>query len=82
LEEVCVNNSCSPRVQTSGYSLVDLFATYKSNENLEFRFAIENATDKKYLRWASVAALPANDSELDLYGQSGRSISASFRYTF
>ena len=82
LEEVCVNNSCSPRVQTSGYSLIDLFATYKSNENLEFRFAVENATDKKYLRWASVAALPANDSELDLYGQSGRSISASFRYTF
>jgi len=82
LEEVCINNSCSPRAQTSGYSLLDLFTTYKSNENLEFRFAIENATDKKYLRWASVAALPANDSELDLYGQSGRSISASFRYTF
>ena len=82
LEEVCVNNSCSPRVQTSGYGLLDLFATYRQNERLEFRFAIENATNKKYLRWASVAALPLNDSELDLYGQNGRSISASFRYTF
>jgi hemoglobin/transferrin/lactoferrin receptor protein len=82
LEEVCVNNSCSPRVQTSGYGLLDLFATYRQNESLEFRFAIENATNKKYLRWASVAALPLNDSELDLYGQNGRSISASFRYTF
>jgi hemoglobin/transferrin/lactoferrin receptor protein len=82
LEEVCVNNDCSPRVQTSGYGLIDLFATYSPNENLEFRLAIENATDRKYLRWASVAALPANDSELDLYGQNGRSMSASFRYTF
>jgi outer membrane receptor protein involved in Fe transport len=49
---------------------------------MEFRLSLENATDKKYLRWASVAALPANDSELDLYGQGGRSISASFKYTF
>jgi len=82
LEEACLNNTCSPRVQTSGYSLVDLYASYTPNENMEFRLSLENATDKKYLRWASVAALPANDSELDLYGQGGRSISASFKYTF
>tara|TARA_Y100001970_G_scaffold288855_1_gene417423 strand:+ start:94112 stop:96292 length:2181 start_codon:yes stop_codon:yes gene_type:complete len=82
LEAVCVNNSCSPRVQTPGYSLLDLFASYNPNENLELRLAIENATDKKYLRWASVAALPANDPELDLYGQSGRSVSVSFKFTF
>ena len=82
LEEVCLNNDCWPRVKTSGYSLFDIFASYIPNENLEFRFAVENATDKKYLRWASVAELPENDSELDLYGQNGRSISASFKYIF
>jgi len=82
LEEVCLNNDCWPRVQTSGYSLLDLFASYIPNENLEFRVAVENVTDKKYLRWASVSELPENDSELDLYGQNGRSISASFKYIF
>ena len=82
LEEVCLNNDCWPRVKTSGYTLFDIFASYIPNENLEFRFAVENATDKKYLRWASVSELPENDSELDLYGQNGRSISASFKYIF
>jgi hemoglobin/transferrin/lactoferrin receptor protein len=82
LEEVCLNNDCWPRVQTSGYSLLDLFASYIPNENLEFRVAVENVTDKKYLRWASVSELPENDEELDLYGQNGRSISASFKYIF
>ena len=82
LEEVCLNNDCWPRVQTSGYSLLDLFASYIPNENLEFRVAVENVTDKKYLRWASVSGLPENDEELDLYGQNGRSISASFKYIF
>ena len=82
LEEVCLNNDCWPRVQTSGYSLIDFFASYIPNENLEFRVAVENVTDKKYLRWASVSELPENDKELDLYGQNGRSISASFKYIF
>ena len=82
LKEVCLNNDCWPRVKTSGYSLLDIFASYIPNENLEFRFAVENVTDKKYLRWASVSELPENDSELDLYGQNGRSISASFKYIF
>lgn len=82
LEEVCLNNDCWPRVRTSGYSLLDLFASYIPNENLEFRVAVENVTDKKYLRWASVSELPENDEELDLYGQNGRSISASFKYIF
>ena len=82
LEEVCLNNDCWPRVQTSGFALLDIFTSYVPNDNLGFRFAIENVTDKKYLRWASVSQLPANDSGLDLYGQNGRSISASFKYTF
>ena len=82
LEEVCLNNDCWPRVKTSGYSLLDLFASYIPNENFEFRVAVENVTDKKYLRWASVSELPENDEELDLYGQNGRSISASFKYIF
>ena len=46
------------------------------------RLAIENLADKKYHRWASVAQLPVDDDELDLYGQSGRALSASFKYKF
>ena len=82
LEPVCLNNSCDPRFVSAGYGLFDVFASYNPKDKIEFRLAFENITDKKYHRWASVAQLPANDKELDLYGQSGRSISASFKYVF
>ena len=82
LEPVCLNNSCDPRFVSGGYGLFDVFASYNPKDKIEFRLAFENITDKKYHRWASVAQLPANDKELDLYGQSGRSISASFKYVF
>jgi len=82
LMDVCLNNSCDPRASTSGYGLLDIYASYNPSENLEFRLALENATDKKYKTWASVAMHPENDPDLDLYGQSGRGLSASLKYTF
>ena len=82
LEPVCLNNSCSPRFSTGGYGTVDIFSFYNPNDSIEMRLAIENLTDKKYHRWASVAQLPEDDAELDLYGHSGRSLTASFKYKF
>ena len=75
-------NECTPRATTSGYGLIDIFGFYNHNDNFQLRLSIENLTDKKYIRWASVAELPENDEELDLFGESGRSINASFRYRF
>ena len=75
-------NECTPRAATSGYGLIDVFGFYNHNDNFQLRVSIENLTDKKYIRWASVAELPENDEELDLFGESGRSINASFRYKF
>ena len=82
LEPVCLNNSCSPRFTTGGFGIIDIFGFYNINDHIEMRLAIENLTDKKYYRWASVAQLPEDDTELDLYGQSGRALSASFKYKF
>ena len=82
LEPVCLNNSCSPRFTTGGFGIIDIFGFYNINDHIEIRLAIENLTDKKYHRWASVAQLPEDDAELDLYGQSGRALSASFKYKF
>ena len=65
-----------------GYIRTALGAFYNHNDNFQLRLSIENLTDKKYTRWASVAELPENDEELDLFGESGRSINASFRYRF
>ena len=76
------SDECTPRASTSGYGLIDLFGFYNHNDNFQLRLSIENLTDKKYIRWASVAELPENDEELDLFGESGRSINASFRYKF
>ena len=76
------SNQCTPRATTSGYGLIDLFGFYNHSENFQLRFSIENLTDKKYIRWASVAELPENDEELDLFGEPGRAINSSFRYRF
>ena len=75
-------NECTPRATTSGYGLIDIFGFYNHNDNFQLRLSVENLTDKKYIRWASVAELPENDEELDLFGEPGRSINASFRYKF
>ena len=75
-------NECTPRATTSSYGLIDIFGFYNHNDNFQLRLSVENLTDKKYIRWASVAELPENDEELDLFGESGRSINASFRYRF
>jgi len=75
-------NECTPRATTSGYGLIDIFGFYNHNDNFQLRLSVENLTDKKYIRWASVAELPENDEELDLFGEPGRSINASFRYRF
>ena len=75
-------NECTARASTSGYGLMDIFGFYNHNDNFQIRLSIENLSDKKYTRWASVAELPENDEELDLFGESGRSINASFRYKF
>ena len=75
-------NQCTPRATTSGYSLIDVFGFYNHNDNFQLRISVENLTDKKYIRWASVAELPENDEELDLFGEPGRSLNASFRYKF
>tara|TARA_B100000686_G_scaffold32725_1_gene34277 strand:+ start:57146 stop:59338 length:2193 start_codon:yes stop_codon:yes gene_type:complete len=82
LEPVCLNNSCSPRFSTGGFGILDIFGFYNPDDHIEMRLAIENLTDKKYHRWASVAQLPEDDAELDLYGQSGRALSVSFKYKF
>ena len=75
-------NECTPRATTSGYGLINLFGFYNHNDNFQVRISIENLTDKKYTRWASVAELPQDDEELDLFGESGRSLNASFKYKF
>ena len=75
-------NECTPRATTSGYGLIDIFGFYNHNDNFQLRLSVENLTDKKYIRWASVAELPQNDEEIDLFGEPGRAINASFRYRF
>jgi len=76
------SDECTPRASTSGYGLIDLFGFYNHSDNFQLRVSVENLTDKKYIRWASVAELPENDEELDLFGEPGRSINASLRYKF
>ena len=43
---------------------------------------LETLLTKKYWDWASVNGKAENDPELDLYVNSGRTISASIKYLF
>tara|TARA_B100001245_G_scaffold234818_1_gene221178 strand:+ start:719 stop:2905 length:2187 start_codon:yes stop_codon:yes gene_type:complete len=82
LSQVCEGQTCAPRAVIPGYGLLDLFLSYDFNENTQLRISAENVTNKKYHRWASVALLPEDDEELDLFGEAGSSINASFKYIF
>ena len=54
LMDVCLNNSCDPRASTSGYGLLDIYASYNPSENLEFRLALENAVKSFHHQFVQV----------------------------
>ena len=82
LAPVCGRGGCNKLLELPGRVTYDLFFNFNISEKVFANLAIRNLTDKKYWDWASVNGKAENDPELDLYVNSGRTISASIKYLF
>ena len=82
LPPVCGRSGCNSLLELPGRVTFDLFANADITNRLNINLAIRNITDKKHYDWASVNGKSENDAELDLFLDSGRTISASVKYVF
>ena len=82
LAPVCGRGGCNKLLELPGRVTYDLFFNFNISEKIYANLAVRNLTDKKYWDWASVNGKAENDPELDLYVNSGRTISASIKYLF
>ena len=82
LAPVCGRSGCNNLVETPGRTTFDLFFNANLSDNIDLNFAVRNITNEKYYDWASVNGKTVNDPELDLFLNSGRTISASIKYVF
>ncbi len=82
LAPVCGRGGCNKLLELPGRVTYDLFFNFNISEKVFANLAVRNLTDKKYWDWASVNGKAENDPELDLYVNSGRTISASIKYLF
>ncbi len=67
---------------TSGYTVLDIYARYSFGENLMFSLGLLNALDKEYVEYSSLAGIPDDGRDLNLFTQPGRTLSARIQYTF
>jgi hemoglobin/transferrin/lactoferrin receptor protein len=70
----------SPAQGTSGYGLVDIFASYTISNNLSVRAGLYNVTDKTYIQWPDAVAI-GSDAALR-FTQPGINGSVDIRYEF
>jgi len=82
LAPVCGRSGCNNLLELPGRVTFDLFLNANITDKLNFNLALRNITDVKHYDWASVNGKSENDPELDLFLDSGRTISASFKYIF
>ncbi len=67
---------------SSGYTVLDIYARYSFGENLMLSLGLLNALDKEYVEYTSLAGIPDDGRNLDLFTQPGRTVSVRLMYTF
>ncbi len=82
LEPSCGRGGCDPLLELPGRATYDIFVAYRVTDNLATRLGISNITDVKHWDWGSVDGKLANDTNLDLFLETGREFSAEMKYTF
>ncbi len=70
----------SPAQATSGYGLVDIFASYNISNSLSIRAGLYNVTDKTYIQWPDAVAI-GSDAVLR-FTQPGINGSVDISYEF
>lgn len=80
LEPSCGRSGCEARLELDEIVTLDTYMSMDLSESLKLRFGIENITNEKFWSWPTVAGKNANDSNLDLLLEPGRSLRLSLRY--
>ena len=66
----------------SGYTVLDLGATWRPRPDLTFTANLNNVFDTRYWRWSDVRGLADSSPIKDAYTAPGRNLQVSARYTF
>ena len=70
----------SPAQATTGYGLIDIFASYNVSDNLSIRAGLYNVTDRTYIQWPDAVAI-GSDAVLR-FTQPGINGSVDISYEF
>lgn len=63
-----------------GYASLDAYWHWRPMADWQIDVGLYNLTDRRYWNWASVAGLPADAREIDLYTEPGRSLGVGVRF--
>lgn len=66
--------------RTPGLLRLDAYYRFRASDRLLLDVGLFNLTDRRIWNWSSVAGLPADAREIDLYTESGRRLGASLRF--
>lgn len=78
----CGRGGCNALLELPGRVTYDIFVDYRFSDNLSTKIGVSNLTDVKYWDWDSVNGKTANDSNLDLFLETGREVKAMLKYAF
>jgi len=67
---------------TGSYTTVDLFARYEFNNRFMISAGVLNLFDKEYIQYSSIAGIPDDGRDLNLFTEPGRTFSARLKFEF
>jgi hemoglobin/transferrin/lactoferrin receptor protein len=67
---------------TDSWTTLDLFARYDFNDRLTLSAGVLNLFDEEYIQYSSIAGIPDDGRDLNLYTEPGRTFSARLKFVF
>jgi hemoglobin/transferrin/lactoferrin receptor protein len=67
---------------TDSYTTVDVFARYDFNDRFMISAGVLNLFDEEYIQYSSIAGIPEDGRDLNLFTEPGRTFSASLKFIF
>ena len=67
---------------TDSYTTVDLFARYQFSDRFMISAGVLNLFDEEYIQYSSIAGIPEDGRDLNLFTEPGRTFSARLKFIF
>ena len=77
-----MNKNPEDTFTTDSYTTVDVFARYQFNDRLMISAGVLNLFDEEYIRYSSIAGIPDDGRDLNLFTEPGRTFSARLKFIF